>query len=191
MKQLFLILFLPISMLFASARSDTFRMFRNEVFVESGSNRGDGVQMAINSGFFKVYSIELDRDLYQFCQTRFMDNPNVHIFQGDSGAILYEVIKEINTPITFWLDGHYSGGKTAKGKSNSPILKELNAIKKHPIKNHTILIDDIRLLGTVWFDYTTLAEVQKKILEINSKYRFIFVDGYAPKDILAAVVDEE
>ncbi len=191
MKQLFLILFFPISMLFASARSDTFAMFQNEVFVESGTHLGDGVSMAIHSGFPQVYSIELDRDLFQLCKMRFMDNPNVKIIQGDSGAILYEVIKEIDTPITFWLDGHYSGGKTAKGKSNSPILKELNAIKKHHIKNHTILIDDIRLLGTVWFDYTTLPEVEKKIQEINPKYKFFFLDGYAPRDILVAVVDEE
>lgn len=101
---------------------------------------------------------------------------------------LYDVIKNINSSITFWLDGHYSGYDTAQGDENNPILKELEQIKKHHIKNHTILIDDIRLCGGFWFDDITLEQIISKILEINKNYTISYVDGYVKNDILVAQI---
>ena len=107
---------------------------------------------------------------------------------GDSGKILYEVIKDIDSPITFWLDGHCSCGITAKGDEWSPILKELEQIKKHHIKNHTILIDDVRQFGTEYFDFVTIDQIIEKVLEINPDYKIFFIDGGFKDDILVAEV---
>ena len=77
---------------------------------------------------------------------------------GDSGEILPELLNNINEPILFWLDGHYSAGNTSKGSLNTPIIKELVTIFQHPIKQHIILIDDARLFNGA-DDYPTSVEV--------------------------------
>lgn len=60
----------------------------------------------------------------------------------------------------FWLDGHYSGGHTARGKQDTPIRQELRIIFGHRIKGHVILIDDARLF--VGADgYPTLDELRR------------------------------
>jgi len=54
------------------------------------------------------------------------------------------VVNQLTTPALFWLDGHYSGGLTAQGDSDTPISAELTAILTSPCKTHVILIDDAR-----------------------------------------------
>jgi len=72
--------------------------------------------------------------------------PNTHeIINGDSGEKIQSLLTEINEPCVFWLDGHYSGGITAKAEIDTPIMAELDAIFNHKILNHVILIDDARL----------------------------------------------
>lgn len=176
------------SHVFASARQDTFRKFPNEYFVETGSYFGEGIEFALRAGFSYVLSIELSPFLHQECRRKFAPYPNVILFQGDSGKLLSDMIEDIHSPITFWLDGHYSEGYTSKGDKNSPIMEELEAIKEHPIKNHTILIDDIRLLGTMSFDGVSLHQLKQKIWEINPHYKISFIDGSFPKDILVAEI---
>jgi hypothetical protein len=110
---------------------------------------------------------------------------------------LWDVIKEINEPITFWLDGHYSGGNLPTGKYLSPLIQELDAIKQHPIKVHTILIDDIRCwrtMNNIYHNNFNVDTLINKIREINPNYNIIFVDGIQtfgeilPNDILTATV---
>ena len=113
---------------------------------------------------------------------------NVHIFMGNSGTILPKIIKQIptNKTITFWLDAHYSGGQTSFFEKKCPILDELNSIKEHIIKEHTILIDDMRLFGTEAHDNIQISEITDLILSINPNYKFTF-EG----DILVAEVQNE
>ena len=54
------------------------------------------------------------------------------------------VLEPVFMTALFWLDGHYSGGETAKGDADSPLREELEAIGRHPIKTHVIPIDDVR-----------------------------------------------
>lgn len=64
--------------------------------------------------------------------------------QGDSAQKLPELIREINKPTLFWLDGDYSSGITARGVTQTQVSAELQAILSHSIKQHIILIDDAR-----------------------------------------------
>ena len=48
----------------------------------------------------------------------------------------------------FWLDAHYSGGDTAKGQSNTPVMSELEAILAYSRRNDIILVDDLRYFWT-------------------------------------------
>ncbi|HRI35351.1 MAG TPA: hypothetical protein PLD02_16495, partial [Saprospiraceae bacterium] len=69
-----------------------------------------------------------------------------------------------------------------------PVLLELEAIKQHSIKTHTILIDDCRFFGTEGFDYITIDQVIKSLLEINPSYQFKYENGYTADDILVAYI---
>jgi hypothetical protein len=165
---------------------DTFGDRRTRIFVETGSYQGDGIIAASLVNFEEIHSIELSPKYFQFCKKRFASAPHVHVWQGDSGVVLEEVIRNIHEPITFWLDAHFSGNDTAKGETNNPILRELEIIKNHPIKSHVIFIDDVRLFGTEEFDSIRLDQVRQKLLEINPRYQISFKRGYCDRDILVA-----
>lgn len=76
------------------------------------------------------------------------------LHHGDSACVLPELVRNLDHPVLFWLDGHYSGGTTAKGMMDSPISEELAAILGSPLKTHVILIDDARCFdGTHGYPY--------------------------------------
>lgn len=167
-----------------------FMKFPNKYFIESGTFTGNGVRQALNTGLFeKIHTIELSVLYYTKACHQFKYQPQVILWQGDSGDVLDLLLKEINAPATFWLDAHYSGGNTAKGSTLSPILKELKSIGNHPIKNHVILIDDVRQFGSYEFDYVTLDQIVSEIMKINPNYQIEFLDcPYQKGDVLAAYV---
>lgn len=125
-------------------KENIFAQYPNRWFVETGTYLGDSVQMAIDAGFEYVLSIELSKKYWSLAFDRFFSNDKVFIWQGDSSEILYDTIRDIDEPITFWLDGHYSKGDTAIGRYCTPLMLELQQIAKHHIKTHTIMIDDMR-----------------------------------------------
>lgn len=189
MKRILLFLSLTLSLpCFAWTTKDVFAKYPNPCFIETGSYVGDGIQAARDARFQEIHSIELSFKYYAHCTQRFSEYPNIHIWQGDSAKVLSNVLKTINTPVTFWLDGHCSFGDTAKGDTMTPILQELESIKKHPIKTHTILIDDVRLFGTKEFDFLPLGRVIEKIYEINPHYTITFENGYVQDDVLVAFI---
>lgn len=161
----------------------------NRYFVETGCFGGDSIKKALDSGFEFVYSMDIEPSFVKDCQQRFKEYPNVEITVQDSGEGLLEVIWDINEPITFWLDGH-NGTPDPMGGSNTPLLKELEQIKHHPIKEHTILIDDMHCCDTILFDYLSREEIVAKVLEINPEYIISFEpggdDGEYPINVLVA-----
>lgn len=167
------------------ATVNLFKKYLKRVFIETGTYKGDGVQLALDAGFEQIYSIELGIDLYINCTYRFAGIDKVHLFNGDSAMTLPLLLNDIDEPVTFWLDGHYSGGDTVLGSLNTPLLQELEAIKNHKIKTHTILIDDLRCWVKEVHGFNT-NELIQKLKEINPDYSFDFEDGHVAKDILAA-----
>ncbi len=175
-----------------------FKKYPNAVLVETGTYLGGGVMEGLNSGFERVISFEIKKDLYDKCCEAFkylIPLDRVTLIHGSSATELYKNIKDVNTPMTFWLDGHFSAGITGYDKDNvSPLLKELEQIKQHYIKTHTILIDDRRLMVKTGnggldckFDITE-GEVIAKLKEINKDYVVKYEDGYVPNDIIVAFI---
>ncbi len=119
------------------------RRFRPRVFVETGTFAG-GMIDAVSQRFDRIYSIELDPGWHSRAVDRFRSQPHVTLLHGDSGARLPEVLGVIAEPALFWLDAHYSGPVTARGALDSPIVKELRAIRQHGVMGHVVLIDDMR-----------------------------------------------
>ncbi len=170
-----------------------FYPYLNSVFIESGTYGGDGVRAALNAGFKKIISIELSKYYYDLCCDRFKDEPRVQLYFGDSILVLPKILKGINERCTFWLDGHFCQDMTACGIMPVPLMEELKIIARHSIKNHTLLLDDMRLLRThdaEWkdLDYGT-DDVEKVIRSINPKYKICYIQGFAKQDILVAEVE--
>ena len=155
---------------------ELFERHLSAVFIETGSYMGDGIQAALDAGFETVYSIELSESLYIYCRGRYGYYPGVYLVNGDSAIELGNILKDIHVPVTFWLDGHYSGGATVMGMVDSPLLQELDIIARHKIKTHTIIIDDLRCwtMESHGFNVQTLIE---RISLINTDYWFVYEDG--------------
>src|SRR6185369_3710483 len=120
---------------------DYAKSFNTQILIETGTYLGDMVH-AMKKSFSRIISFELDHNLAKQAQARFANDHHIQIIQGDSGKLLSDYLANINEPCLFWLDGHYSGGITAKGTLETPIKNELTVILKHPVDSHVILIDD-------------------------------------------------
>ena len=162
-----------------------FKKYMNPVFIETGSFKGHGIQHALDAGFSQIYSMEILPRYYHYCSVRFEEDANIYIMHGDSTNILTNLLPRIDKRITFWLDAHLS---SLPNVSSCPLLQELEIIRNHHIKNHTILIDDLRdwNIPTYGFNVETLKE---RILLINKDYKFLLEDGHVPNDILVGYVD--
>lgn len=163
-------------------------------FVETGTYLGLGVQLALEAGYEFVSSVELAPQLYERAKEMFKNDARVKLYKGTSEENLWEMIANTQEEILFWLDAHYAGETGCIGPEKSPIIKELEIIKKHNIKTHTILIDDVRNMGTEHFGMISKYLVIEKILEINPNYSITYEDGSIddktifPKDIMVASI---
>lgn len=117
--------------------------FGPRVFVETGTFAGEMID-AVRSRFDRVVSIELDAGWHARAVERFRADPRIALLQGDSGVRLQEVLNALTEPALFWLDAHYSGPITARGAVDSPIVRELVAIRANRVAGHVVLIDDMR-----------------------------------------------
>jgi hypothetical protein len=138
------------------------------IFIETGTYLGD---MAFHASrlFPRVHTIELSPALAKRATERFAGDPNVTVHQGDSGQILRKLLPTVHESCVFWLDGHYSGGSTARGATDTPILAELEAIAQHEIRPHAILIDDARVFGPD-SNYPELRDVLSLLQDIDPDF---------------------
>lgn len=159
------------------ASLEFFKRYANPVFVETGTYLCEGIELALGAGFGEVRSVELSEKLFGKAQTKYAGRSNIKLYHGTSETRLWDMIADIRTPITFWLDAHFSGGITVKGPEMSPVMKELAIIGRHPVKNHVIMIDDRRQVGTADFDFVTEAQIREAILAINPAYKIFYDTG--------------
>jgi hypothetical protein len=138
----------------------------HKLFFETGTHKGDGVQNALNMGFEEAVSIEILPEFYKRCVERFKDKikeNKVHLFLGDSNERMEEMLVLVKEPSLIFLDGHFSDG--------NPLWGELEILKNHPIKTHTIIVDDI----PNYFGDGKI--VKEKLLEINPNYTLVYEDS--------------
>lgn len=122
------------------------KKFGLKILVETGTLHGDMVE-AMKRDFDQIYSIELSKELYEKVRKRFKNEGKIKLIHGDSGIELGNLIDKIDQPALFWLDGHYSAGKTARGDKDTPIYEELAHIFNTQDRGHVIIIDDARCFG--------------------------------------------
>jgi hypothetical protein len=147
--------------------------FKATHFVETGTFMGD-TSFDMKDVFKKVDTIELDEKLATRAKQRFENIENITVWQGDSGQVITKILENMpkNTIGFFYLDGHFSGGITAKADKNTPISKEVEAIFNHS-HNHVIFIDDARLFFSDEQDYPPYEEMVKQISFYNNQAQIV------------------
>lgn len=152
----------------------------SNVFIETGSSNGDGIQRVIDAGFDQIYSIEAYYYYFSVCSERFVNNRQVHLYHGKSVDILPQLIPLFSQPCVFFLDAHpssqYSYGyvELSHGDleySQDKIIRdELNLILTSEYR-HIIAVDDMYGGSRV-----CAYHYREMILSAKPNYNFIFYD---------------
>jgi len=161
--------------------TEILQKYVKNIFVETGSRWGGGIRKALKVGFKEIHSIEVREKPFYNCQRMFYGNKKVKLYFGDSSKILWDVIKDIDEPATFWLDAHTEDSET--DYNAFPVAKELDIIASHPIKTHTIIVDDLNCTEIFGSEYHWVVDVIKKI---NQGYVFEFYKS--ERGLLAATI---
>lgn len=145
-----------------------------KILVETGTFNGDMVE-AMKNHFDEIYSVELSQSFFNKARIRFKSQKNVFLIHGDSGDEMKTLIQRIDKPTLFWLDGHYSGGETALGEKDTPVLEELNCILDSRDLKHVIIIDDARLFGSD-LSYPTIEELKNVVTSRRNNLEISIAD---------------
>src|SRR5256885_2711053 len=130
------------------------------VLVETGTYYGEMVA-AMKDRFAEIHSVEFDSALTARAAKKFSRSPHVHIHQGDSQIVVPELLKSLRQPALFWLDAGYYGWAGLQGDKQR-LTTELEAILRHPLRGHVILMDDARGLNGQ-NGAPTVAELKQRI----------------------------
>ena len=121
------------------------RSLVRELFIETGTYRGDSLVHAAKQDFRVLHSIEYDVKNYEQAVSRFSDVSNIYLHHGSSPDVL-PVIIDKHATTTFWLDAHYQGTRQEEQDmeyGQCPLMAELEIITS--VKWDTlpfIIIDD-------------------------------------------------
>lgn len=88
-----------------------------EVAVETGTLFGDSA-LRLSRHFPTVYTIEINRDLFERATARFKNNDRIRVLHGDSKRVLRDLVKEIHQSCLFFLDAHFSGDRATNWKKS-------------------------------------------------------------------------
>jgi hypothetical protein len=114
--------------------------FGLRILIETGTYYGEMVS-ATKSQFDAIYSIEQNAELVARAKKEFAKYSHIRIIQGDSQTALPELLKSLDKPALFWLDAGYYGWSGEQGDKKR-LGVELDAILRHKINGHVILMDD-------------------------------------------------
>lgn len=146
------------------------KRFGAKILVETGTYMGEMIEAGVKY-FQQIISIELDKSLASQAQAKFSNRKNISVLQGDSTDLLLDIVKNLSGKTIFWLDAHYSGGITAKGKEHTPILSEIKTISSFPQENTVLLIDDARcFIGKN--GYPVLSDFKEYVMGLFPNHTF-------------------
>ena len=115
------------------------------VFVETGTLTGMTISR-MRALFTVCHTIELSKYYYLRSRIKYFFS-GIHFHLGDSVKVLARLAPKIKEPAVFFLDAHWSSGKTARGAKDCPLLEEMRILSKRPYSD-LIIVDDARLFGT-------------------------------------------
>jgi hypothetical protein len=129
-----------------------------DILVETGACKGSAAYYN-RFNFEKIYTVELDTELYSGAKKLLDPFPNIDIRHGDSKQVLPQFLEQIDEPCIFWLDSNH----------RITLRRELETVFANSIKEHVILIDDYRLFGNL---ITSILPDEIKSMAESNGYNF-------------------
>ncbi len=118
-----------------------------QCLIESGTYRGHTTKRCAPE-FRRVVTIEIDGSLAQEAKQFLKNTSNVEVVQGDVIDSLPDILdRDDMQDVLVYLDGHFSGGITGKGKSDEPACDAINILSEYRHKLSAIIVDDFREFG--------------------------------------------
>ena len=151
------------------------------VFVETGTHRGGGIELARSLGFREIYSCDVSDEHVENAQEKFGDADNVTIELSDSLTFLRKWVGRLDGFAVFWLDAH--------GVTSTPILEELEVVVQHP-GSKLVLIDDIRYFrgGVRWAAGVPFPKLEEAASALGGELCYRDSKLYA-NDVLCLAID--
>ncbi len=133
------------------------------IAIETGTLFGVSTRR-LSRHFPLVYTIEINRELYEKAAAKFKGNDRIRVLHGDSKLVLRELLKDIRRPCLFYLDAHFSGdhatnwkesrwrgyrvdtgyaGDRPSAENQVPLFEEIKAIHAAFKSRSLIYIDDV------------------------------------------------
>lgn len=69
------------------------------VLFETGMHKGEGIQRALDCGFEKIFSVDIDKRCIDICTSRFKHNKNVSLLFNSSDLCLKEISEDKSHPL--------------------------------------------------------------------------------------------
>ena len=114
--------------------------------VETGTYLGKSTRI-FSKHIKNVYSIEIKKELYNFVKRKYAKSKINFVF-GMSEQVLKKIVLQIRGSTFFYLDSHYSGGITSRGKKVTSLNDELLTLDKFLfLLNSVIIIDDAKSIN--------------------------------------------
>jgi hypothetical protein len=174
-----------------------------ETYLETGlyDPREDvSCRKALSCGFTKLYTIELRRDWVDLARKEYakdVKTSRLTIIHDDSVNLSKYISenKDFDKRAFFFLDAHVDNSLIKNYSTKCPIVAELSAIKQLARKDNIICVDDMRIMRTPfpWGESSMGSsnveqKIKELILDINPEYKFKYLDGYVPGDVLCAFI---
>ena len=167
-----------IDVKFLDELHDDYKKF--SCFIETGTYNGSTI-FSMEPFFTSLHTIEFSEMYFEKTRHQYQGN-KINFILGDSGVVLNNLLKQIEEPIIYFLDGHWSGGDTGKSDQLNPLLTELTHINNFSKREGIVIIDDCRLFnskGEGWENInekSIVACLEKRVIE------FYYLDSYLSKN---------
>ena len=143
----------------------------NSIWVETGTYLGDTTKF-LSSNFPYVHTIEPSDFYIKIAKSLIKDSRKITFHKGTSEECFEDICQNLTGDVSFWLDGHFSGGNTYKNDLDTPVKYELNILTKYinKFEKVSIFIDDIRCSFNLDKDYPSLNYYVNWALKNNFKW---------------------
>lgn len=169
-----------------------------DVFFETGTYKGGGLDYAMGFNFNKLYSVEIEDQKIPYLTDKYKGSQRVKIFHGTSLGAFKNFLPEIKSNTLFWLDAHYPDliySKYAQADSDDyervvrlPLESELLYLKEHRKGFRDVIIfDDLSCFLNGGESLPSWARARVKFQEEFYKKIFEDTHNYVQLDIAEVV----
>lgn len=155
-----------------------------QCFVECGMAGGDGIQAALDSGFSKIVSIDINPECVRVCRERFKNQGQyVTLVEGDCGVLLQSVLDNCNETCVVYLDAN------GWSQPTSPYKDSIEALKRHGKRDHIVIVDDINSNNDSFANVMagvrqslrsgTDLDIVRQLQSVNPAYNIYLSDSHA------------